>query len=107
MIVYLNQFDWLILLGNDTHSWLEVSYAGTQKLYDLSDVELLPNQVASTYVYKMDQNYLWNLTDYEVSVFGDWWDILAFIIIAAVFCISLLTNGATTVVPAYLLIYFT
>jgi len=55
----------------------------------------------------MDQNVLWNLYEYELEVFGKWYLVLSFLIFAIVFGTALLTSGASTLVPAYLVLYFT
>ena len=55
----------------------------------------------------MDTNYLYNLYDWEMNIVGKWYSILAFCIICGVFFFAILTNGYTTLIPAYLVLFYT
>lgn len=101
--------DNLILISQDMHSTVEITYRGTRKLYNFYEVEVWNQSKAINYLNKLDLDWLrmYNLKAKEVAIFGVWYNILAWGIIFICIVGAFLTWGHVSMVPAYLTIFFT
>ena len=101
--------DNLILISQDMHSTVEITYRGTRKLYNFYEVEVWNQSKAINYLNKLDLDWLrmYNLKAKEVAIFGVWYNILAWGIIFICIVGAFLTWGLVSMVPAYLTIFFT
>lgn len=101
--------DNLILISQDPHSTIEITYQGTWKLFNFYEVEVKNQSTAINYLKKLDLDLLrmYNLEFKQLWIFGVWYNILAWSIIFICVAGAFLTWGFVSMVPAYLTIYFT